>query len=362
MTRAIHYDGVTADRHEVTVEPGDDGSLTMVGPGEVRTIVPAAELAVADEDSRLLMLSRTGHPGWRLLLDQPVDPALRALLPRPPRYGSWIDRFGLVRASAVLGGVAALVLFVGYSAPAWLAPFVPESWERNLGAAIVGDFGDNACRDPAASKALARMAARIDPAGGGHEPIVMTLIDVDMFNAAALPGQQVVIFDGALREAEDPDAMAGILAHEIAHVRRRHVTQALIRELGIGALIRLFAGDIGANAQQLVALSYTRANEYEADGDAIAALERAGIDPRPTGALFAKLGEDEDAGGLGAVEFLNRHPATGDRAKRFAAAFRKGARYTPSVTPAEYRAMRTACPAKRDEERSREEEEAAKPE
>ena len=49
----------------------------------------------------------------------------------------------------------------------------------------------------------------------------MTLIDVSVFNAAALPGGQIVIFDGALRETRNPDAMAGVLAHEIAHVRRR---------------------------------------------------------------------------------------------------------------------------------------------
>ena len=359
MTRAIHYDGATADRHEAEVELGD-GALAMRGVGVEPIEVPVAELAVADEDSRLLVLSRSGYPGWRLIFDQPVDPALRAMLPRTVRYGSWIDRIGLAKASGILAGVAAIVLFVGYSAPAWLAPFVPESWERNLGAAIVGDFGDNACRDPAAAQALGQMAARIDPPGPGHAPIAMTLIDVGIFNAAALPGGQIVIFDGALREARNPDAMAGVLAHEIAHVRRRHVTQALIRELGIGALIRLFAGDIGANAQQLVSLSYTRANEYQADGDAIAALQRAGVDPRPTGELFRELSKDEEDGGLFAAEFLNSHPNTRDRADRFVAAYRKGATYTPTVSPQDYKAMRTACPAKRDAERASEEEQAAK--
>lgn len=354
--RAIFYDGITADRHEVEVGP-DGESLRLSGPDIAPTSVPFAELAVSDEDKKLLVLSRQGHPGWRLLLDQPVDPALRALLPHPARYGRWIDRIGLARASAILAGIAALVLFVGYSAPAWLAPFVPESWERNLGAAIVGDFGDNACRDPAATQALRKMAERIEPAAPGRPPIVMTLIDVGIFNAAALPGGQVVIFDGALEETENPDAMAGILAHEFAHVRRRHVTQALIRELGIGALIRLFAGDIGANAQQLVSLSYTRANEFEADGDAIDALNRAKIDPRPTAKLFRQLDKD-DGEDFAAVQFLASHPATGERAKRFAAAYRPGQAYGPSLSSADYKAMRSACPLKRDAERDAEETES----
>lgn len=350
MSRAIFYDGVNAERHEVDVDPTPDG--LRVGGEEVA----AAELALVDEDGRSLTLSRRDRPGWRLIVDQPVDAAIRSMLPRGSRYGGWIDRVGLPKATAILGGVAALVLFVGYSAPAWLAPLVPESWEKNLGAAIVGDFGDNACRDPKAVRALTDMAKRIEPASRGQPPIAMTLIDVGIFNAAALPGGQIVVFDGALRESPNADAIAGVLAHEIAHVRRRHVTQALIRELGIGALIRLFAGDIGANAQQLVSLSYTRANETEADSDAIAALARADIDPRSTARLFAKL--DKEDGDMDAVEFLNSHPRSADRAKRFSASWRKGKSYTPALPSADYRVLRTACPAKRDAERLREEEEA----
>jgi Zn-dependent protease with chaperone function len=346
--RAVFYDGVTADRHEIDVVL--DGDALVVGADRVSL----SELAVADEDRERLVVSRSGIAGWRLILDQPVDPELRASLPHPSRYGSWIDRVGLVKASVVLAGVAAAVVAIGYVAPAFIAPLVPESWERNLGTAMVGDFGDNACRSPAASKALAEIAKRIEPKAGGHQPITMTLIDVGIFNAAALPGGQIVIFDGALRETKNPDAMAGVLAHEIAHVRRRHVTQALIRELGIGALIRLFAGDVGANAEQLVSLSYTRSNEYEADGDAIAALARAKIDPRPTAELFRQLDKD-DGEDFAATQFLNSHPASGDRAKRFAAAYRSGASYSPVTSMADYKAMRTACPAKHDAERKQEE-------
>ena len=348
MTRAIFYDGVTADRRKVEVDLVG-GAIALRSVDGVRSDVPADQLAIVDEDKTKLILSRRDLPGWRLILAQPVDPALQAMLPRTSRYGGWIDRVGLPRATATLAGVAAVVLFVGYSAPVWLAPLVPQSWEKNLGTALVGDFGDNACRDPAAAGALARMSARIDPGMTGRAPISMTLIDVGMFNAAALPGGQIVIFDGALRETPNADAMAGVLAHEMAHVRRRHVTQALIRELGIGALIRLFAGGVGANAEQLVALSYTRSNEAEADGDAIAALDRASIDPRPTADLFRSL--DKQDGGLDAVEFLNSHPKSGDRAKRFDASWRAGRAYTPVISKAEYQAMRVACPAKRDREK-----------
>ena len=345
MNRGIHFDGLTADEYDVGFAA--EGEALILMRGGQRETVPASELRVIDEDSATLTLSRTGTPGWRLILQKPIDDATRAILPRTGRYGGWIDRIGLGRATATLAGGAAAVLFIGYSAPAWLAPLVPASWERNLGSALVGDFGDNACRDPAAKAALQKMGTRIEP--HAPAPIVMTLIDVDIFNAAALPGGQIVVFDGALEETEDPDAMAGVLAHEIAHVRRRHVTQALIRELGIGALIRLFAGGVGANAEQLVSLSYTRANEAEADADAIAALDRANIDPRPTAALFNRLGKE--VGSLDAIEWLNSHPRSEERARKFAASYRPDRSYQPSLTAADYAVIRKACPAKRHREK-----------
>ena len=171
-----------------------------------------------------------------------MNPCAR-LLPKAGRYGGWIDRVGLGRATLALAGVAGAVLFVGYSAPAWLAPLVPPSWEKQsrhrAGRRLRRQCLPRPARPGTRSK---QMAERIEPRRR-RPPIAMTLIDVGIFNAAALPGGQIVIFDGALEETKNPDAMAGILAHEIAHVRRRHVTQALIRELGIGALIRLFAGE-----------------------------------------------------------------------------------------------------------------------
>ena len=90
-----------------------------------------------------------------------------------------------------------------------------------------------------------------------------------------------------------------------------------------------------------MSLSYTRANEYEADGDAIGALARAKIDPRPTAELFRELDKD-DGPDFAAAEFLNSHPASGDRAKRFAAAYRPGITYTPVISAGDYKAMRDA--------------------
>jgi predicted Zn-dependent protease len=241
----------------------------------------------------------------------------------------------------VAGGlITASVVAIGFLAPHWLAPHVPMSWERNVGSAIVGDFGSLRCRNSAGQHALEALVERISPgATGGPNGIKVAALDVSQFNAAALPGGYIVVFKPAITET-DADALAGILAHEVAHVRRRHVTEALIRELGIGAIIRLFAGDLGANAEQLVALSYTRENEAQADGDAIEMLRRANISPRPTADLFRRL--DREAPAYSA-EFLQSHPLSGKRAARFATSFDPKARYQPALSRDQSDALFDIC-------------------
>lgn len=345
MARATFYDGLNAERYEAEVAIAGPRSVRVTPSAGDPVELGADELVVAEEDSRQLVLSRRGMPGWRLILDQPVEPGLRAALPSAAHYGGWIDRVGLGKASLVLAGIAAAVLLVGHTAPLWIAPIVPPSWERNVGDAIVGDFGELRCRSPQGQAALERLVERLDP--GATEPgasqIRIAALDVDIFNAAALPGAHIVIFKGALNETDNIDSIAGIIAHEIAHVRRRHVTEALVRELGIGALIRTFAGSVGANAEQVVGLSFTRANEREADADAIASLRRAGIDPRPTAALFAKLSKEAGGDSDPALEFLESHPGSQARAGNFARSYDPKASYRPALDPASAKAMLAAC-------------------
>ena len=345
MTRAILYDGTNAERYSADVELSGEDRIRIVPLGGEPIEVELDELAVADEDKQQLIVSRNGLSGWRLIFDQPVDPELRARLPKAARYGGWIDRFGLAKATVALTVIAGAVLVVGHLAPRYIAPFVPPSWERNIGDAIVGDFGDLRCRSPQGDAALNAMLERLEPGATrpGAQQIQIAALQVDIFNAAAIPGAHIIVFKGAIDETSNPDAMAGILAHEIAHVRRRHVTEALVRELGIGALIRTFAGGIGANAEQVVGLSFTRANEAQADADAIATLRRAGIDPRPTAALFERLSKKSVGDTVGALEFLESHPGSNSRAGNFARSFDPRANYRPSLELAQVKALMRAC-------------------
>ena len=339
---AILYDGQSGHRQEVRVDAHPD-AIDLTFDNGFNETVDANLLTRIEGDGRTIRLGRTDETGWRLVIPASAEIEIGSLIGKSAKYGRWIDRMGLVPALAAFGLIAAGVVAVGYLAPHWIAPHVPESWERNLGTAIVGDFGDNRCRDPRGQQALNALVERLEPgATRGPHAIQVAALNIDVFNAAALPGNHIVIFEPAITETENVEELAGIVAHEIAHVRRRHVTEALIRELGIGALIRLFAGDVGANAQQLVALSYTRTNEAQADADAIRMLKRAGISPKPTGDLFKRLSAEEGQTFVSA-EFLNSHPNTAGRAKRFAAAYDPKAHYRDALQRDDADALFNIC-------------------
>jgi Zn-dependent protease with chaperone function len=338
------YDGVRGHPHDVTVEVGPS-LLRLSQPGGWSDEIAATELKRVEGDRGSIRLARKGLQGWRLILPAAAAPRIQSLLGKEARYGRWIDRVGLVPALVVGGVITAAVLALGYIAPHWIAPHVPMSWERNVGGAIVGDFGELRCRDANGQRALEALVERVSPgATKGPDGIKVAALDVSVFNAAALPGGYIVVFKPAITET-NPDALAGILAHEVAHVHRRHVAEALIREFGIGAIVRMMGGDIGANAEQIVSLSYTRQNEAQADADAIQMLKRAGISPRPTAALFAGLAKEKDQEIASRAVFLQSHPLSKGRADRFAASFDSRATYRPALSPAEWNALVHICPA-----------------
>lgn len=334
------YDGVTAHPHDVRVTVAGD-RLELSQDSGWSDSIAAAVLKRLEAGPLSLRLGRTDLPGWRLLLPAEAGSELAPLLGRHERYGRWIDRIGLFPALVVGGLITASVVGIGYIAPQWIAPHVPMSWERNVGSAMVGDFGSLRCRGNAkGQQALEALIERVAPgATKGPNGIKVAALDVPVFNAAALPGGYIVVFKPAITET-DTDALAGVIAHEVAHVRRRHVAEALIREFGIGALIRLFAGDVGANAEQIVSLSYTRSNEAQADADAIRMLKRAGISPRPTAELFERL--EKEAPSYSA-EFLQSHPASGKRAQNFSSSFDPRAHYQPALNRQQSDALFDIC-------------------
>lgn len=331
------YDGESAIRHEVRVQASGRALLIDLADGR-RDTVPAERLVHMESRDEGEVFGRSDVAGWRLGLLEP-DGELAHLLPRRQVYGRWIDRLGLVRAAAIGLVLSAAVLFAGSRFPTWAAPLVPMSWEKRFGDTLVGDFGGRFCKGAGGQAALRKLAARLSPKASA---LNIRVADLPMVNAAALPGGNIVIFRKLLDEAEGPDEVAGVLAHEIAHVEERHVTEALLRELGVGVVIAAFGGGTGANIETLLSARYSRDAEREADDAAIRSLARAGVSPIPAARFFERMASQEGrlADGLA---YLSSHPPSAERQGRFRQSAVRGKDYRPTLSEAEWKALANIC-------------------
>lgn len=346
MAAAWLYDGRHARRHAVEVAAADGAIELRFDDGRAER-VPAADLLHATDRDGAQVYKRRDAEGWRLGILPPVPGDLAALLPREQRYGRLIDRVGLAPAVIALLLVSAAVLGIGYLLPAGIAPYIPHSWEQRYGDAIVGDFGGKFCRGSGGQAALDRLAARLSPPDpqNRRRRFDMRVVDLPVVNAAALPGDHIVIFRKLLTEAAGPDEIAGVLAHEIAHVENRDVTEGMIRELGVGLVITALGGTTGGNADMLLGSRYSRAAEAEADAGAIAMLRRSGVSPVPTARFFARLGRGEQKlGRVGTtLAYVSTHPLTEGRRAAFQRSFDPRHPYTPALSREEWRAVVDIC-------------------
>lgn len=341
MTEAWLYDGTNAVRRRVNIDAAADGLRIDRGDGGGDTVAPALLVHVEQRRGEQVY-GRSDVPGWRLGIVEPVPEDLRRLLPGERRYGRWVDKVGLVPAALIGLAVSAVVLFAGSRFPVWAAPYVPQAWEESYGDALVGDFGGKFCNRAEGRQALAKMAARLSPRAAA---LNIRVVDIPIVNAAALPGGNIMIFDELLKEAKGPEEVAGVLAHEIAHIERRHVTQTMIRELGLGMVVNAFGGNVGGNINAVLSASYSRDAEREADAGAIATLARAGISPIPTAAFFERLGRGEEKlGRIGeGLSYISTHPPSRDRQRLFRGSAIEGKAYAPLLSEDEWAALSDIC-------------------
>lgn len=345
---ASWYDGHNALRHQGTAR-WDGLDRLQLDADSSKIEVPLSELRFSELRGDQRIYRRDKEEGFRLSLEGDLPAGLTRQLPGKSDYGAWIDRLGLGRAAAIftLASAAAVALFL--TAPDWLGPRVPESWERQIGEAMVGDLGGRLCHTPAGDAALNKMLAKVDP---GAVKVRAGVANIGMVNAVALPGGQVLLFDGIIQQAKSPDELAGVLGHEVGHVRERHVMTALLRQFGLSVLLAGANSGVGNTAAGIASMGYSRDAEREADAYARESLARADISPVATAGFFERLADESGEGTKdnAVVGWLASHPAARERAKAFRAAAKQGEDYRPVLNEAEFAALKSMCEDDKDVE------------
>jgi predicted Zn-dependent protease len=149
--------------------------------------------------------------------------------------------------------------------------------------------------------------------------------EADDLNAFAIPGGHIVVYTGLLKAVKRPEELAGVLAHEMAHITQRHSLRNLIEALGLSLTLQTLFGDAGGltalaskGSETLLRQKFSRDTEREADDIGWELLVRANIDPRGMIEFFrtmqAALAKNPaTAAAEGKLSFLSTHPATAGR-------------------------------------------------
>ncbi len=150
-----------------------------------------------------------------------------------------------------------------------------------------------------------------------HGPYTLLFRDITGVgpNAFALPGGTIIVTDALVRTFPDPDVIAGVLGHEIAHVTEQHGLKRVYRSIGTFLLVALIAGDVGPIVEDmllegalLLSLARSRDQELEADRIGIGLAFDAGYDPVALVHLFEHLSHASDV-----PSWLSTHPALDER-------------------------------------------------
>ena len=170
-----------------------------------------------------------------------------------------------------------------------------------------------------------RLAAAIPPEFQHREfRYTFDVINQKEINAFALPGGPMFLNRGMIEASTSEAEMAGVMAHELAHVALRHGTAQATKgekfQIGaiagqvLGAIVGGTAGSVISQGSQLglgtYFLKYGRAYESQADLLGAQMMARAGYDPRQMANMFKTI---EAQGGSGGPEFLSSHPNPGNR-------------------------------------------------
>lgn len=160
-------------------------------------------------------------------------------------------------------------------------------------------------------------------------------------NAFATFGNRMVVYTGLLKECRNENELAGVLAHELAHLESGHVVKNMSVQMVLTMAVGMVSGSSGTAAQlaQLLAGSaFQRSQESEADRLGIQYMEKANMKIAAFGDLMNRIVKDDALERH--LELINSHPYSKDRAAIIYKAGKKQKTIHPLLHPETWQAMK----------------------
>jgi predicted Zn-dependent protease len=178
---------------------------------------------------------------------------------------------------------------------------------------------------------LKRIFGRLTEASERRDEVdySVTVIDDPTVNACSLPGGYVLVNSGMLEFTRSDDELAGVLAHEIAHIDRQHAMKAVLRSVGMSAMVGAILNQKMAGSQRkvlvermaqfsmvLLELGFSREAEFEADRYGVQFMREAGYDKRQWLSFWKRYQGLEVERDSAFLRALSTHPPTAERIRR----------------------------------------------
>lgn len=247
--------------------------------------------------------------GWSHLYSRlPKNSGKRISL--PTHFGAFIGYIGVS---------AAVIVFVFTLLPRLIevsAYLIPASVEKMIGQHVVQSMvSDKVCSNPKGQDALEKLLEKLKAQTERKIDLQILVADEPMIkNAFAAPGGYIILFSSLIDQAQSPDEIAGVLAHEISHIELYHTTKGMVRDLGFHTALKMMLGDIDyiEIAGFFNQLRYSKEDEHAADIHAVKILTAAGMNNTGLISFFKHIEEDENVFPE-FFKYLSTHPETKTR-------------------------------------------------
>lgn len=322
-----YHDGRLSIAHDATLTLMPDHWLIHYRDpsGELTSVRWALPGIVTDENFSNLFIFRYGEFPQQTIecKEESLPETLKKRYPEKVFFKRRITHIFKLNNATIAGLAFAVLILMGlgywFGLP-WLAGAVaarfPVSTEVRMGDTMYENMIRAYNVDDQLTSKVNDFAKAID--FKTNYPIRVTVVKEGDANAFALPGGNIVVFDGILRKMKTKEELAALLAHEVSHVHYRHSLRNIFRSLGGYLFLSLLLNDINGivtvladNSNMLANLTYSRELETEADAKGMDVLQSNGINLRGFVDLFALL--QSEHGDVGSLKLLSTHPLTEER-------------------------------------------------
>ncbi len=307
--------------------------------------LPLVRLQIEEaEESNGLIFTDPHQPGFRVytaeleILDHQALRRQANTRNQINAMRSYPELMRRLKLTLIFLGACAFVALIGWFLSGYMVQAIvakiPPEWEQEVGDSVLQEvrgqmkFVDDSNAVAKLEESLAPLLKQVNRPGLQFQ---FHIVADQLPNAFALPGGHVIVTSGLLTFFDKPDELAGVVAHEMAHITQKHGFRKLISQAGPAVIFRTFFGNsrgvmavLAGGSELLVSQSFSQEYELEADAVGWDYLVASGMDP---GAYLDGLRKVEGLqmslpGMQPVIGALSSHPGTAKRIRLLEAKFR----------------------------------------